>query len=98
MMSRSRLRVKHATTTRAAPSFACSALPVLGLERRRGESVLVREIGIGDLAPAEADLLRPRHAFGGDDNGFAVDDGLGGNELAVGAGDLELAERLAVPR
>ena len=78
--------------------FARAALPVVGLERRSGQALLVGQVRIRRVPPAEADLGRRGDLLGLDDDRVAVDRGFGGNELAVSAGDLELAERLAVAR
>ena len=79
-------------------SLARAALPVVGLERRSGQALLVDQVRICHVPPAKAGLGRRGDALGLDDDRVAVDHGLGGNELAVRAGDLELAQRLAVAR
>src|SRR5262245_56156674 len=79
-------------------SLASAALPVLRTERRRRQPFLVAQVRVGDVPPPETHLSRLLDILGGHDHLIAVDGRLGRDELAVFAGDLELAERLAVAR
>src|ERR1019366_1057349 len=70
-----------------------AALPILGAERRGRQPLLVRQVRVGGVGPAEARLRRLLDGLGGDDDILAVDDGLSSDELSVGPGDLERRER-----
>src|SRR5271166_6293419 len=76
--------------------FPRAALPVVGLEWRGGQACAVHEVRIGGLAPAETHLRGRVDALGRHEQSLALDNRLGGNELAVLAGDLKFAEWLAV--
>jgi hypothetical protein len=78
--------------------LARSALPIVGLERRGGQTLLVDQVGVCHIAPAEANLGWRGNLTGLDDDRIAIDRRRGRLEFAVGAGDLKFPERLTVSR
>src|SRR5438045_1805678 len=71
------------------PLLTRPTLPACRPERRRRQPLLVAQVRVGDLAPAEPHLRRLLDVLRRDDDGFALDRRLRGVELAVLAGDLE---------
>ena len=82
----------------AIPLRQSQALRAMRSERAGGQAFFIYEIRLGFLVPGESCCSRFGDGVAGDENGVALDHGLGFDEFSVFTRDFKPVERLGVAR